>query len=133
VSDTCVRNSLLSRVELCCDVDTQGVYTSLSEKYVIFDIAESRFLSSECTKIVCRLAPTGPAGELKALHQTPLATFDGPTSKRGEGRGVVGAYFLTGTYIPCMSTPLRVAIRRYLGRVESILYYQVWCVCVCVY
>jgi len=52
----------------------------VSEKCAIFDIAE-------CTKIVCRRAPPGPAEELTALPQTPLVAFDGPASKRGEGSG----------------------------------------------
>jgi len=35
--------------------------------------------------------PQTPLGELRAaLHQTPMAGFKGPTSKRREGRGMKG-------------------------------------------
>jgi len=46
------------------------------------------FFSSECTDVVCRLALPGPAGKAYSAPPDPLAAFDGPTSKRGEGKGV---------------------------------------------
>jgi len=48
----------------------------LAEKYAIFDIAESRFL-----------AQNAPKSLVAGLCPDPQATFDGPTSKRGEGNG----------------------------------------------
>jgi len=61
------------------------MYTPLSEKYAIFDIAESRvFLAPQnAQKLVCLRAASGPtAGVYCAPPDTPAA-FDGPTSKRG--------------------------------------------------
>jgi len=54
------------------------VYTPPGRKYAIFDIAEGRLYSSECTKIVCRRAPPGPAGRAYSAPPDHLAAFDGP-------------------------------------------------------
>jgi len=54
-------------------------------------LQKADFLAQNAPKsFVAGLRPPDPLGELTALPQTPLAAFDGPTSKRGEGRGEKG-------------------------------------------
>jgi len=58
----------------------------VSEKLAIFDIAVSRFLAQNAPKsFVAGLC--GPAGGTYSAPPDPLAAFDGPTFKRGEGWG----------------------------------------------
>jgi len=45
------------------------------------------FLAQNAPKSFVAGLRRDPLGELTALPQTPVAAFDGPTSKRGEGRG----------------------------------------------
>jgi len=61
----------------------------LSEKYAIFDIAESRFLAYNASKSFVAGLRLDPLGELTAPPD-PLAAFDGPTSNRGKGWGKEG-------------------------------------------
>jgi len=60
---------------------------TLPEKSAIFAVAESRFFSSECTKVLCRWALPGPTGAAYSAPPDPVDAFDGPTSKRGEEEG----------------------------------------------
>jgi len=56
----------------------------LSEKYALFDITESRLFKAQNAPTSVVAGPD-PLGSLQR-YPDPLAAFDGPTSKRGEGR-----------------------------------------------
>jgi len=78
--------------------------THPSEKYAIFNIAESRIFISKCTKIVCGRALPGLSGGAYSTPPEPLAAFDGPTSKRGEGWGGEERCYAPSMEIPSYAT-----------------------------